>query len=49
MKACEIRGRHLLGCELDEVGAVGAGASSWTRLAPGAQRGRAALLGVEPR
>ena len=22
MKAFEIRGRHLLGCELDEVGAV---------------------------
>ena len=26
MKAFEIRGRHLLGRELDEVGAVGAGA-----------------------
>ena len=49
MEPFEIRGRHLLERELDEVGAVGISAAGSRRHAPGAQRGGGALLCVEPR
>jgi hypothetical protein len=49
MEPLELRGRHVLELELDEVRAVSVGATRSRRRAPGAQRDGAALLGVEPR
>src|SRR6187200_2834721 len=49
MQPLELRGRHVLELELDEVRAVSVGAERSRRRAPGAQRDGAALLGVEPR
>ena len=49
MESFEIPGRHLLARELNAVGGVGVGAAGLRRRAPGAQRGGAALLCVEPR